>query len=545
MFQSIRNKIILLVILAILVSAVAVQAVSLLFVSKNIETSVNEYMHMVCENSGKELESYFNSVEQSIETLSKIVVKEYDDEDLDMKGHLKDVNMVFNAFAQNTKGAITYFYRLNPDLFDERGIYCIVSPHGTYTTLPLTIIEDYDEDDPGVNWYYVPKNTGEAVWLSPYQNETLHKQIVSYVAPLKVNNTFIGVVGMDIGVDTINSLMEETSIFDSGYAFLLDKENKIIYHPEIESGTLVSDVYENFNGIDNSADYISYKYNGENRRAVTYELKNGMTLVLTAKSIEMYKEWDSMVVASLLISLGIMILFAFVGLMFANRITNPIKNLALAAQKINEGNYDIDLTYKGNDEVGVLTNTFENLTHHLKGYIGDLSNKAYTDSLTLVKNKSMFVDYVVTINNDLKNDKEHIRPFAVLMFDCNNLKEINDEYGHLKGDIYLKTNCLLICRTFRQSPVFRIGGDEFVAVLSDYDYVNMGDLLESFFIEKDNINSKTDKAWEKINIAVGFAIYEPETDSTFEDILNRADSLMYEDKRQCKGDKEVIRDKDI
>ena len=70
--------------------------------------------------------------------------------------------------------------------------------------------------------------------------------------------------------------------------------------------------------------------------------------------------------------------------------------------------------------------------------------------------------------------------FAVCMFDCNCLKQINDEYGHDKGDIFLKETTRIICDVFEHSPVFRIGGDEFVAVLQNGDYENREALLRLF-----------------------------------------------------------------
>jgi GGDEF domain-containing protein len=51
------------------------------------------------------------------------------------------------------------------------------------------------------------------------------------------------------------------------------------------------------------------------------------------------------------------------------------------------------------------------------------------------------------------------------MFDLNDLKHINDRYGHERGDEYIVNCCRLICQVFKHSPVFRIGGDEFVALL--------------------------------------------------------------------------------
>ena len=63
------------------------------------------------------------------------------------------------------------------------------------------------------------------------------------------------------------------------------------------------------------------------------------------------------------------------------------------------------------------------------------------------------------------------------VFDCDNLKQINDQNGHDKGDIYIRAASQLICRVFAHSPVFRIGGDEFAVVLQNEDFINREDLI--------------------------------------------------------------------
>lgn len=120
------------------------------------------------------------------------------------------------------------------------------------------------------------------------------------------------------------------------------------------------------------------------------------------------------------------------------------------------------------------------------------------------------------------------------VFDCDDLKHINDRYGHDKGDIYLKTAARLICVVFKHSPVFRTGGDEFVVILRNEDHENMKQLLEQFDSSAEEINASAAKPWEQVMISKGFVEYDPLKDSTATDVMNRADTLMYENKRERK-----------
>jgi len=120
-------------------------------------------------------------------------------------------------------------------------------------------------------------------------------------------------------------------------------------------------------------------------------------------------------------------------------------------------------------------------------------------------------------------------PFAIVMMDVNDLKKINDTAGHQAGDQYLRTACKTICNIFKHSPVFRIGGDEFVVISQNNDYTHIDELLEK--MREYNLNAARN---EGITIACGMARFEH--DACVADVLNRADRSMYENKKMLKAD---------
>ena len=120
--------------------------------------------------------------------------------------------------------------------------------------------------------------------------------------------------------------------------------------------------------------------------------------------------------------------------------------------------------------------------------------------------------------------------FAFGVFDCDDLKYINDTYGHDKGDIYLKTASKLICNIFDHSPVFRIGGDEFAVILENEDLKNREVLFEEFKKAETEICEKAQNEWEKVHVTMGMAVYDPSIDTSVIDVARRADQRMYENK---------------
>ena len=121
------------------------------------------------------------------------------------------------------------------------------------------------------------------------------------------------------------------------------------------------------------------------------------------------------------------------------------------------------------------------------------------------------------------------------VFDCDDLKSVNDLYGHDKGDIYLKTASRLICRVFTHSPVFRIGGDEFAVILQNEDYRNRQELLRSFDAAMAETCAASENRWEQVHVAAGIADYDPRQDHSVIDTVRRADRVMYINKRKHKA----------
>ena len=153
--------------------------------------------------------------------------------------------------------------------------------------------------------------------------------------------------------------------------------------------------------------------------------------------------------------------------------------------------------------------------------------QAYTDVLTGVKSKLAYSDKVQQLDKAMANGV--LDKLAIVVFDLNDLKLINDTLGHDVGDEMIISACRLICRVFQHSPVYRIGGDEFAAILEDSDYENREELLR-VFDQRIEENS-----WEnRVVVSAGMAEYLPGRDSSVDSVFKRADAEMYRRKEQWK-----------
>ena len=155
-------------------------------------------------------------------------------------------------------------------------------------------------------------------------------------------------------------------------------------------------------------------------------------------------------------------------------------------------------------------------------------NQAEIDELTGIKNKNAFKK-----REDLMNSRilERRQPeFAIIVLDVNDLKKINDTLGHEAGDKCIRNACEIICKTFERSPVYRVGGDEFVVISQDEDYERTEELVDA--IAKHNEDAMVNGG---IIIACGMAKYDNDNDVT--SVFNRADRVMYDNKKYLKEHK--------
>ena len=201
---------------------------------------------------------------------------------------------------------------------------------------------------------------------------------------------------------------------------------------------------------------------------------------------------------------------------------------ALSLMSVNMRNYVENLL----DSSRKVSNLKKDLSDTKKKAL-QMGEMAIKDALTGIRNKAGYDKEVDKITAELHEGKKE---FGVVMVDLNYLKRINDEFGHEKGNIAIQNLCKVVCTVFDHSPVFRIGGDEFVAILRGDDYKNIDFLIAVFNNKLDDLQSDaTLDPWEKTSAAIGYALFDDSQDAGYEDVFKRADEAMYARKKEMKA----------
>jgi diguanylate cyclase (GGDEF)-like protein len=377
--------------------------------------------------------------------------------------------------------------------------------------MPITDLSEYTSDDTkNVGWYYTAVKEGKAVWLDPSYFPGYEEPLISYTIPVYLNSKLLGVIGFDMNFGYLIDRINTISVYESGYAVLMSAGGETIYN-EI-------DVEDSKNP----------------HTKATAALQNGMQLELRADYKDIQKDIHPMLSKIVLAFVVVLLLSILYTVFVTYRIVRPLKQLTFAAKELSDGLDESKLdkiSVNSKDEIGTLSMVLKDTYKKIHEYTTYINALAYRDSLTGIKNSTAYTEAIAAINKEINCGNPN---FAVLVADINNLKQTNDKYGHDVGNELIIHTSKILTEIFRESSVFRIGGDEFAVILKNNDYKNYHNMLV-----------KLDKACSEdfitvfehripVSLARGVALYNSEVDRIYEDVFANADHAMYLNKEESK-----------
>ena len=518
--QSMQFKFLITVISAMLAITVFIGGLSIYEVDQFVQHQTEDFINVTCEKDASQINDIFGDMEKSVHIMESYVLdfinsKEDLEDEKKQAEILQRSDEMFVDVANNTDGAVAYYFRFTPELSHNTfGLfYSKVKRQDGFFRFEPTDISIYDKSDTEhVGWYWQPFEAGKPVWMLPYYNKNNDIMMISYVVPMYYDNEFIGIVGMDFDYRVLTDKVHKIKIYQNGIAHL-DFEGADLYNAD-------------------HAECAKIHENPEEYLSVSEELKNGMTLFISASYDDIRQIRYEIALKILFVVLILAMLFSLIAIFVVKRIVHPLKALTDASVKLSNGDYDVEITHSNTYEIKLLSTAFENMTQNLKEHERLQHLLAYRDSLTGLRNTNSYKAWVTDFEEELKNKNME---FGVIVLDINFLKETNDRYGHDVGNKLIVAAAGIISSTFKRSPVFRIGGDEFLVILQNRDLDDMEELLGKF--DEDCLNKSVVAGEEKIpvSIAKGFARYDSGKDLSFVDLFNRADDAMYENKREIKG----------
>lgn len=488
-----------------------------------IESSL-EYAQLLSENSFTKKEDLGNKtyVDETLPTLSSAFLTA-------CKNHseISSYWLILNP----------YLTGLSPDAEEGDGFFYVRNELSLFTSHPVTNVLKYKESDKErITWWTQVYQNNTPLWTEPYYNANIDENIFSYIRPFySETKDFLGAVGVDLYFDNLVSSISFVDEFKDGHSILFNQNNKIIYHKDyptydgkkyVGTNVTLKDITGSDNLQESENNAVTYRYQNWRRTATSIKLENNIYYALSVSTGELRQPLRFVIFIPLLVYVGVSIAILIVVYFFTKKFLDPLRQLNDAAKKVGAGDLRVDLKVERDDEIGQLTESFSKMVESIDSKNRLISAMAYIDGLTGVKNKNAQQEIEFRINKQIENGTAR---FAVAMLDVNNLKKINDNEGHEAGDKVIVGSCYSLCKGFSHSPVYRMGGDEFIAIIEGEDYDNREEICAK--LRQNEIDVKN----VKYDFSIGLATFDPKIDKSFKDVLKRADEEMYKIKKAKKN----------
>lgn len=351
---------------------------------------------------------------------------------------------------------------------------------------PKGILKEMSPNNKRDIWFYRVKNIVDE-YESNIDIDLAANDSITIFTNYKVkdfNGNFLGATGVGLKTSHVSNLLKTYKEKYNHEIYLINKDNKILISSKDKQDTYSKDnfmhkVINTFNKNDLSTQEY-YKNSEKYILNIRYIDELNLYLCVEAKEGYFTKELEETFYINILIfSIIILIIMVFI-ILYIKRQQEILKNIAK------------------------------------------------TDKLTSLQNRNNFDSIFEGLFNSKRKDEKDL---TILIFDIDNFKKINDEFGHLVGDKVLIEVANIFKSTFRNSDILvRWGGDEFVALLPKIKEEKAYRLTKKLSQNINNNETLFNLLKQKITISVGLHSKNEETSK--EELFLKADKNLYQAKQE-------------
>ncbi len=446
--KSIKTKIVLVVLMCSLISTVICGSIGIVESSRAAKENSADIMKLLCENQGQKLDGMMRQVSQSVDTLYDLAVSELDDfqkfktDAAYVDAYSQRLAPMLLQTAVHTQGAMSVYIRYNPQFTEPTSglFYTRDSADSEFQEIEPTDFSMYEPDDlEHVGWYYIPVGNAQPTWMEPYLYSNINVYMISYVIPIFVDGESVGIIGMDIDFSAFTNVLDSSSIFESGYAFLANEQGDIMHHKELETGSSLAEagleaVAESLALPDQEMAIRQYAWRGANKSMCYMTLVNGMRFILTAPTSEFAAQAKTM---RMLIFLGALIAMAvavIVGFLISISLTKPIRqinNIVGETAKFNFTHYkDSESLYKKKDETANMAHSLHDMRDNLRGMVENI-RQAYVDMADSMERLSETTEKVNHMSEDNSATTQELA--AAMQETADTMDTVNSTIAEIRG----------------------------------------------------------------------------------------------------------------
>ncbi|MEX0951496.1 MAG: diguanylate cyclase [Gammaproteobacteria bacterium] len=354
---------------------------------------------------------------------------------------------------------------------------------------PTGIIKQVDAGDPADDWYFRARQINDDYEIN-IDDDTADRSRISIFINYRVkdyNGNFIGVTGVGLAVNAVADLIETYQRRYGRQIYFVDREGAVMLHGSDFDGQMR--LHER-PGLKLLATQILTNPG----TAFSYQRPDGHRIYLNSRLVSEFN-WHLIVEQDER---------AAEARIHNTLIINILVSLAITALVLLIAHYTV------------------------RGYQRRLEEMATTDKLTGAANRQVF-DMI--FDQTVKLSKRNGEPISIITLDIDRFKEVNDTYGHEGGDTVIRKVADVMRRHIREADTLcRWGGEEFLLLLADCKLESARERAERLRLAIKEETMRFGRDDINITISLGVAEYQP--GESLNEIINRADTAMYEAKRQ-------------
>lgn len=464
---SIINKVVIFLLLSGLLITGISNHLNANYLMEKYEEELHKSNQFILKAVRSEFENELTTFETMVNTIALLTVERFPNLPNEVPNMNEEESFYEGLFSKYllSEDPITdsiYIY-FTPELDNEVHDVWISKKSKDYIVREIEIpIERYEEED-NMSWFFTPKKEKVATWVDPYYNR-YNKQVSSYVAPIYVNDEFVGITGVYLDLNLVKNKLNELSYFDGDMFWVYNRKGEIIYHPLYGEGKHKDEV-ATFINRDNDSNIDVVMINDQAYYNYSSEVDNGWTFVYSVPKSYV----DNQILAAtrnvLFVFLASFAILAIIVIFFARRYKKIFSHIIRSLNEVKKGNLEKRITMFSNDEIGLMAEAINESNDNLLRNIEEKNFLAYYNTMTKIPNRN-------SLSNELTKyfDQMRVDELVVVYVDIDNFRNINELLGYSQGNIFIKKVANILYEYENKDiKLFHTNVDEFVYLIRNHD----------------------------------------------------------------------------
>ena len=393
--KKISTKIIFTIVFFCLITSIITITSSNLINKNTFKKQAESTMLEIAKNNAHNINEGLMKAHDYVDDISTLLLTTFDVNQLDasdvyVDSFINSLDLCMKTIAKNDSDLLGFTLVINPEITAKANqiIYERKLGETNVNKINKFTKEQFYEGNPDMSWYYNAIKSENGIWSDPHKDSSSENFRISFTKPVYNNGVLLGVIAVDLFFDNYVELINNISVFNEGYSFLLNKNGDYLVDNKHTNEENITDVIQ---GIDVTSENegISYYNNGEKSILAYSKLKNENIIVITTQESDIFRDINKSMYMSAILTILLCIIVSIIASILGKRISNPIVSIAELVNTISDLDFrDNDKYSKINDykdETGIIGKSVLSLRNIIRDTLVEIKACSYETSVNSSK----------------------------------------------------------------------------------------------------------------------------------------------------------------